>query len=135
MRREHHFTTPEGKHMLLVHSTACDAACEALREWRARWPNACASCSASGQWYDAGDRWTPPDGGPCAVCVEAGTCPRCGNAAWPVDRPLGDFENAFEDEPSTWPSCPHCGYAHGAEPDDREPVADCFCWEEQGAPW
>lgn len=109
----------------LQHSEACVEETQAfdrkLKEWDAKWPNACKHCGGAGAWHSYGGREEPPDGGPCSECTEKGLCARCGQPGL-TDEDRGDKSTG--DGP-----CKLCGWDY----DDVRPELDGPCACEEAA--
>jgi len=87
-------------------------------------PSACKTCEGTGEWYDSGTYWEPPDGGPC-TCVEEGRCPLCG---FQHDE---EYELGCEDEVGNIIPCIKCGWTGKRAGDVCPPRYElCDCWNE-----
>src|SRR5258708_6077186 len=76
----------------IVHTQRCLEGQQRAKDFEAKYPNFCRMCGATGSWSTPSSRLDPPDGGPCAVCVEQGKCPLCaGPVTWVESVKDGDY--------------------------------------------
>lgn len=104
----------------ITHEPACEALRAAGRAWRERWANHCQQCQGYGAVLSGSPLPEEPiSAEPCAACIEADRCPRCGLAVdWAA------LESAWT--PSNPTTCIHCGWT--MDNPDADPTPDaCLC--------